>query len=509
MSSSKLRSVLPAKGLPPWSLLAIPVALLVVGLMVYSNCVINVPTGHAAILIRKTGIDLKNNEEIAPTPDHRGVQREMLGEGRHWPVNPYVWDWEIVPLEEIGEQELGVRVRLVGDDLDYGQLVVTSDNQKGVVKGYLKPGKYPVNKFVERIEHYHPVDVPAGSLGVLTNLSGPLAEKPNQILVPLGYRGTQAETLAPGRYFPNPYLERIHLIDCRSQRFNLAEQADMGFPSKDGFWVRLDGIIEFRVKESHAAEIFAIYNEVTNGDRVDEEIVKKVILPNARSFCRLEGSNSLGRDFIQGDTRSKFQHNFQVAMQKACDPLGIEIIQALITNIYPPEQIAKPVRQRELAKQDEKQYQQQILQQESEMKLAIEKETVKQKPAIVSAEQDVVKLTIDALREQEVAVTKAQESLAVAKFKLDAAKDEASAVTSRGEAAAKVVDLQNKAESAGWERAVKAFGGDGSQYAQYVLYDKMAAAYRTIMVNTADSPIMRIFESIAPPLGSPAPPTKK
>jgi regulator of protease activity HflC (stomatin/prohibitin superfamily) len=509
MSSAKPRPMLPVRN-NKWLFIAAPIAVLFFGLVVYSNCVINVPTGHAAILIRKVGDDLKNNEEIAPTPEHRGVQREMLGEGRHWPVNPYVWDWEIVPLEEVGEHEFGVRVRLVGNDLDYGELVANNEDQKGIVRGYLKPGKYAINRFVERIERYEPIDVPAGSLGVLTNLSGPLAEKPNQILVPLGFRGTQAETLPPGRYFPNPYLERIHLIDCRSQRFNLAEQGDMGFPSKDGFWVRLDGIIEFRVKETHAAEIFAIYNETANGDRVDEELVRKVILPNARSFCRLEGSNSLGRDFIQGDTRAKFQHNFQAAMQKACDPLGVEIIQALITNIYPPEQIAKPVRQRELAKQDEKQYQQQILQQESEVKLAVEKENVKQKPALVGAEQEVVKQTVQATREQEVAVTKSQEALAVAKLQLEAAKDEAAAVTSRGQAAAKVVELQNKAEAAGWERAVKAFNGDGAQYAQYVLFDKMAAAYRTIMVNTADSPIMKIFESFTPDRpAAPAPATKR
>ena len=57
--------------------------------------------------------------------------------------------------------------------------------------------------------------------------------------------------------------------------------------------------------------------------------------------------------------------------------------------------------------------------------------------------------------------------------------------------------FENEAESAGWKKAVEAFSGDGQAYAQFVLYQKLAASYRRIMVNTADSPIMKIFEDFA------------
>jgi regulator of protease activity HflC (stomatin/prohibitin superfamily) len=296
-------------------------------------------------------------------------------------------------------------------------------------------------------------------------------------------------------------VHRVQLVDCRSQRFNLSSDKDMGFPSKDGFWISLDGVIEFRVNPERAAEVFVTYNDLDTTsatDTIDAEIVSKVILPNARSFCRLEGSNKSGREFIQGTTRSQFQEDFQNDMRTSCEPKGIEIIQALITRIRPPQQIAKPVRDREIAKQQEKQYQQQILQQESEQKLAIEQQLVKQKQARVQAEQEVVKLTTEARRKQEVAVTKANERLAVAKFRLDAATDEAAAIKERGTANAKVVNFQNEADAAGWKRAVAAFGGNGHEYARYVMFQKLASAYRRIMVNTADSPIMKVFENFAP-----------
>jgi regulator of protease activity HflC (stomatin/prohibitin superfamily) len=187
-------------------------------------------------------------------------------------------------------------------------------------------------------------------------------------------------------------------------------------------------------------------------------------------------------------------------MRSSCNKLGVEIVQALIIRIEPPSQIAIPISLRTTAALDEQKFRQQIVQQGEEMKLAEQTELVKQKPALITAEKSIIKLTTEAMREQEIAVTKANQELAVAKLKLDAAKDEAAAILSKGEGEAEVIRLDNAAEASGWKRSVEAFGNNGGQYAQYVLYQKISAAYRTIMVNTADSPIMKIFESFQEPV---------
>ncbi len=470
----------------------------------YREFVIDVPKEHIAILVKKEGIDLENSDQVAPDAEHRGVQRAVLTEGRYF-RNPYYWDWKIVPQVVIPEGMMGIRISLTGEDLPYGEFLARLDEEgrpttKGVVPGVLRPGRYQINPYLFQVTEGKPVTVPAGFVGIQTNLAGPFAKDPNRFLVPRGFRGVEASPLQPGTYYVNPYEVRISLVDCRSQRFNLAaKNEDMGFPSKDGFWVSLDGIIEFRVKPEKAAEVYVIYNERKNGDAIDEEIIDKIIRPSALSFCRLNGSNESGRQFINGETRTQFQEDFQKAMKASCDPLGVEIIQALITKIKPPQKIAKPVREREIAKQQELQYRQQILQQESQQKLAIETEMVKQKEALVRADQEVVKMTTQAKREMDVAITKANQDLKVAQFKLEAAKDEASAVVSRGKAAAEVVRFQNEAEAAGWQQSVTAFGGDGGAFARFTLYKKMAGAYREMMVNTKDSPIMQVFESFSAP----------
>jgi regulator of protease activity HflC (stomatin/prohibitin superfamily) len=474
----------------------------------YSEFRIDVPERHYAILIRKTGLDLENNQEVAPTADHKGLQLEIKNEGRYT-ANPYVYDWRVYPMIQIPENKMGVRVRLYGDDLPYANYVAMTDTQKGIVKEVLRPGRYAINAvirgeedkrpkdYVEIIELYEPIVIPAGFRGVLTNLAGPLPETPNTLLSPEGFRGVQEKALEPGTYYLNPYMYQINIVDCRSQRYNLGGSTgkEMGFPSKDGFWITLDGIVEFRVNPDKVAEFYVVYNDVANGDEIDEEIVQKIIMPNARSFCRLHGSNSSGRDFIGGETRGGFQTAFQDALRAQCKGQHIEIVQALVTKIIPPEAIADPVRRREVAHQRKSQFIQEELQQKQEALLATEKALVLQKQQLVQAQQEVNSLTTKAEQDQEVAVTLANQRLEVAKEKLEAAKDEAASITAAKRAEAAIINFQNEADAAGWKKAVEAFNNDGNAYAQYVMHQKLAPSFRSIMSNTADSPLMKIFEN--------------
>ena len=69
---------------------------------------------------------------------------------------------------------------------------------------------------------------------MVTLLAGKPAATPNQFLVAPGERGVQEATLDPGTYYLNPYETRVSLVDCRSKRFNLAQEGVMDFLSSDG-----------------------------------------------------------------------------------------------------------------------------------------------------------------------------------------------------------------------------------------------------------------------------------
>lgn len=499
---------------------ALIVALGASSYIAYTQFRIDVPAKSFAVLTRKTGQDIDNLEEVAPDDTYKGLQRGVLTEGRYF-YNPYKWHWSVYPMVEIPRDKMGVRIRLYGEDLGYGHFVSTEETQKGIVKEVLKPGRYAINAivvdgktknligdprdredYVEIIELWEPTVIPAGFQGVVTNLAGPIPVQSNTLLVENGTRGPQKETLQAGTYYLNPYMYRVNAVDCRSQRFNLSKVGyEMGFPSKDGFWISLDGIIEFHIKPEKAAEVYVTYNEVSNdgpgSSSIADEIINKVIRPNARSFCRLRGSNSSGRDFIGGETRSAFQAEFQDAIRQTCEQQGIEIVQALITRIKPPEEIRSPVRDREIALQELKQYDQQKLQQEEEARLATEKAMIDQRKRLVDAEREVVAMVTEAEKRQEVAVAEANRDREVAEKQLEAARDKAEAVLAKKQAEAAVVAFENQADAAGWKKSVEALGNDGDAFARFVLYQKLAPGFRSIMTNTADSPLMSVFKNFA------------
>ena len=469
---------------------------LVLAIVGYNLCLLEVPTNSQAVLISKRGLDLEPDMEIAPDdpngPLYKGVQPRVLTEGRYF-YNPLFWDWEIYPKADIPKGKIGVRIRLVGEELNSTENQVLADpGQKGIQRGVLEPGLYTYNRYLEEIQQFDPVMIPAGFRGVVTNLAGPLPKDANVVLVAKGERGVQQETLPPGTHYLNPYEYRVSLVDCRSQRYNLSEGDPMDFLSADGFPVEIDGTIEFRVLEDKAAEIFVLYNEDYNQDEIAEELVKKIIMPESRSICRINGSKLTGGAFISGIEREQFVRDLERSLKTNCLRQGIEVRAVTVSTIIPPLDIAEPIQQREVAKQRLAQYQQERLQQESEAQLKVEELKGEQSRKLVEAEQEIVELTTKAEQDQAVALTQANQQLEVAKIKLEAARDQAAKLIAEAEAAAAVTRFRNNAEVAGVRTKVQAFGGDGDGYARSVLASKLAPAFKTILTNT-EGPIMELF----------------
>jgi hypothetical protein len=347
---------------------------------VYNACKIDVGTGQQAVLIRKEGLELEPDMELAPPPKdgrsyYKGVQsggpnNGVLTEGRYF-YNPYFWTWEINPQFVVPGDKIGIRIALSGDDMPAAH-ILAEPGEKGILREVLKPGRYPYNPYAESIELHDPVTIPAGFRGVVTRLAGPMPKDPNVFLVEEGERGVQSKTLDPGTYYLNPYEIRVSQVDCRSRRFNLGQESEMSFLSADGFPILLDGVVEFRILPEKVAEMFVKYNESANGDAIDEEIIAKIITPESRSLCRIGGYKLSGGQFISGQDREKFQTDLVKSLTENCQKQGIEILAVAITSIQPPEDITQPVQQREVAKQQLAQFQREKLQQLSEAKLKVE-----------------------------------------------------------------------------------------------------------------------------------------
>jgi regulator of protease activity HflC (stomatin/prohibitin superfamily) len=323
---------------------------------------------------------------------------------------------------------------------------------------------------------------------VTTLLHGKTPENPNTWVVAAGEKGVQPDVRPPGRYYLNPYVERVDKIDVRSHTLDLRSNDAIRFPSKDSFEIILEATVEYAIRQDRAP-----YVMVAIGDHNDIE--GKLILPYARSLARIEGSKLLAREFITGDTRKSFQESVFSGLREQCGQQGIEIRATLIRRIEPPAEIANPISDRQIAGQQIKQYESEIAVAKSQAKLVEQEELQNQNHKIGEAQREVVTRIKQAEQAKEVALTEANKRLEVARLKLEAAKEEAAAILSRGQAEAEVILLEAEAEATPLASAVRAFGG-GDLYAQFFFYQQLSPALKSVLADT-QGPFADIFRALS------------
>ncbi len=463
----------------------------------WAACRIDVRPGHLGVLIAKTGEDLPDGEIVATRAGQKGIQLETLKPGRHF-YNPFLWDWEIVPMVEVPGDKLRVLVRLYGETPDLTQdLLVPLDGganpKKGIVAEVLQPGIHErINPMAYTVgDAVDPVRVEAGYVGVVCNRVGKNPARPNQYLVGRGERGVQKDVLKPGTHYMNPYAATVVPVDVRSQRLELAvdpvkdmaedDRTALSFPSSDGFEIEVKLTVEWSIDEARASEVFV---RVGTGDDQDPmaEILHKILIPALRGLSRIEGSRYPAANYIAGESRTIFQESIHKALEAKCGEQGILVHSVLVNDIVPPQVIATPIREREVAKEELARNTVQTQQAKANQSLARQTELVAQEKAKVEAEtvKNQRKIASEGARDR--AVIEQDQRLAVAKADLAAAELEARAILSRGQAEADVIMAQNVAEAEALRASVEAFATPAG-FAAYTFALRMAPRIRTVFAD--------------------------
>jgi len=489
------------------------IGLLFVGLFVFGGVLwflirVEVNANEVLVLVRKTGQRLppeladEFGDQVVLYPElvntiagqtgesqervkngYKGIRYEVLPEGRYFP-NPYTYKVIKARATLIGQNEVGVLVRRFGKPLPFPKTVATEPDERGPVADILKPGRYNINPLAYDVQRFPAIQIPEGHAGVVTLLSGPEPKERNTYTVAPGEKGVQHKTRPPGLEYYNPYLERIQIVDVRSHKYDLIGDDAIQFPSNDSFTISIDGTIEWAIRPDKVAEATVAYGDA-------DDILDKIILPNARSIARIQGSKLLAREFISGKTRTAFQDRLLEELRKECWQQGIEIKAALVREILPPPEIARLISQREQADQEIERYTNEMKEAKAEAQLVEQRELQEQNKAVGDARRDVVTVIKEAEQRKIVAVTDASRELEVSKLDLEAGRKQAAAIRARGQADANVVLFEYKAKAEPLQRAVKAFG-DGFAYAQHFYLQRIAPAIDSILMNT-DGPMAELF----------------
>ncbi len=415
---------------------------------------------------------------------YKGIRHQWLGEGRYF-YNPYSYKRVKQKTTLIPQNEVGVKIRKFGKPLPFPKTVATEDDERGPVDEILGPGRHNINLLAYDVQRFPAIQIPEGHVGVVTLLSGTDPVEKNTYTVEVGEKGVQRKTLPPGLEYYNPYLERISIVDVRSQKYDMLGKDAIHFPSNDSFTITIEGTIEWAIRPDRVAEVTVAYGD-------EEDILNKILLPNARSISRIQGSKLQAREFISGKTRTAFQERLLAELKKECWKQGIDIKSALVRDIQPPAEIASLISQREQADQEMERSTNEMEEARAQALLVEQQELQQRNRLIGDKRRDMVAVVKEAEQRKVVAVTRAQRELEVAKLALQAAEKEAAAQLSRGTAEANVVLLEYQARAEPLKQAVEAFG-DGQAYAQLFFLEKIAPSIKSILSNT-EGPFADIFK---------------
>jgi regulator of protease activity HflC (stomatin/prohibitin superfamily) len=516
------------------------VAVALMGAVAWFTFRIYVPEDMCAVLIRKSGTPLPSGQLVATEPGQKGILDEVLGPGRYF-YNPITWEHEFKPLTVIPSgdprtwewihsldpnsrdrlrggtlpvtgsvPQIGVVTRRVGKPPAPEQVIVKRDSGvQGILEEVLTPGTYKINPYVYDVQVNPAVVIPAGFVGVVTNLFGATpapannedeeteftsltdrsladiaappsgteeADGATRPLAEPGQRGTLRNVLQPGVYFINPKLQKVTLVEIgfneySQNRISSKEDHRISFPSDTGFLINVEVTVIWGIHPKHAAQII---NEFGNIDGV----LEKVIGPQLRSIGRNIGSTYAARDFIQGEKRELFQRALTAELQRICRGKNIEVLIALVRDIevHAPsagpsggeitEDLKRTIQQSYLA--IESQITKDKQREAAAVRASLEEERKKVEIAreTVRAESRVMVANILADAEKQAAEVDAQAQLDVATIQQRVAQLEARRTEILGRANADVEKMKNEAQAKGYEMLVNAFG---SGYA-YNLY---------------------------------------
>ncbi|ADB19063.1 band 7 protein [Pirellula staleyi DSM 6068] len=518
------------------------IALFIVGGMVHMtlNC-IYVREGQSLMLRYKGPLIFGSAKPAAPgqfaEPGKEvGVLEQLRGPGRHF-YCPIWWERTLVDDVMVFPGEVAIVTSLMGEQPPPGQFVVDGElsgpnraTQQGILRKVLGPGRYRINPFAFNHKKVNTelresggrnklsgwVQIPAGYVGVVTN-------NVDNVLAKRG-SGVQDKVLPPGIYPINPEEQQVDVVEVgfretsiETDKIKLAdgsykvdesgepeamEDSGINFPSNDGFEIQLDFTAVWGVMPQDAPEVVRTFGSI-------QAVEQKVILPQAESICRNNGSKVGANALLVGESRQVFQEGVTADFDKVLTEKKLTLMYGLVRHIYIPKEVRIPLQRGYIAdeltitREEERttKTEEGILR-EAEKKVLQEAEKVRVETAklvastIAEGERKVGEIAAET--EQQVAAIESK----IAEF--DAKKTEL-----LGKAKATAAQQLAEAESQQFELAVKAFGS-ATAYSQWQFAENLPDNIQLQLLYAGEGTLWTDLKGIQPtlPLAAPQPAPK-
>jgi uncharacterized membrane protein YqiK len=501
--------------------------IVVFGLVLLQRGIVNVPPGEFVVAIHKWGKDLPPDEIVAPDSSYKGVMAEPLLPGWHF-FNPFTWDYEQYKMVEVKPGQCLVKTRKFGPPIPpervaAGQFLAGKDengkDERGIVADILQHGFHAINPYAYSYELVDAVEIRTDQVGVRTLKVGESELlRPKDIegvdkvtaryVVPPGFKGVQREPVRNGTHYINPYVESITPVEVQEHQVELT---DIQFPSRDGFILKPHVRVVYQVIGEKAPELLIrlskegrLHQEDATPEQIkNNEILQRIILPLVRGYVRIEGSNFDARDFIGTEVtanekavnhREEFQRVLFEKIKPQCETVGIRVKEvSLVAGLDPPKELTDQISERELARATIEKNKTMITQHKSDQSAKAAEALKQRSEEINKAENRRKKATVEASQKLANEKLRLENDLAAATLRLEAAKEQAKAILSEGEAGARLITLENEAQVAGLRQAMLGFSSV-QVFAQYHVLSRIAPTLTEIFASD-ESDFAKLFST--------------
>ncbi|MFA6981293.1 MAG: SPFH domain-containing protein [Ignavibacteriaceae bacterium] len=269
---------------------------------------------------------------------------------------------------------------------------IKNGGNRGLQPQVILAGSYNLNPWAVQMEEIPMTEIPIGYVGVVISYIGQEGKDltgndfKHGNIVEKGFKGVWLEPLGPGKYPINKYIMKVELVpttnlvlnwaNARSEAHNLDKNlSTITVRSKDGFPFNLDVAQIIHVPSTEAPKVIARFGNMVN-------LVSQVLEPTIGNYFRNSAQDSDVIAFLS--TRKERQESAKSHIKKVLDEYNVNAVDTLIGDIVPPETLMKTLTDRKIAEEQKVTYETQKKAQETRQ--GMEKET-----AIADMQKDIVK----------------------------------------------------------------------------------------------------------------------
>ncbi|CAN5891164.1 SPFH domain-containing protein [soil metagenome] len=391
---------------------------------------------------------------------------------------------------------------------DFDKFIKGGGN-RGLQPQVILAGSYNLNPWAIQMEEIPMLEIPIGYVGVVISYIGQEGNDLTGVdfkhgnIVEKGYKGVWLQPLGPGKYPINKYIMKVEPVpttnlvlnwaSARSEPHNLDKNlSTITVRSKDGFPFNLDVAQIIHVPTTEAPKVIARFGNMVN-------LVSQVLEPTIGNYFRNSAQDSDVIAFLS--TRKERQESAKEHIRKVLDEYNVNAVDTLIGDIVPPESLMKTLTDRKLAEEQKVTYDTQKRAQETRQGMEKETAIADMQKEIVKAQQSVeiaertanatvkkaegdaagVKLAIGAESEviKQRAFAEAEATRARAQAESEAIKLKASAQAEQisltgGAEAGKILAI-GKSTAEAYELAVKALGGEN--FTRYKITEELSKGH--------------------------------